>query len=93
MYNVEIALDLKELNSITRQRQSLRGSLEKAIAYYEATNVRPEVFIQTGKVKEHLDPHLVSSLFLLCFILLLLILILILTVSSHDTFFNLLLLL
>ena len=50
VYNVEIALDLKELNSITRQRQSLRGSLEKAIAYYEATNVRPEVFIQTGKV-------------------------------------------
>ena len=50
VYNVEIALDLKELNSITRQRQTVRDSLEKAIAYYEATNMRPEVFIQTGKV-------------------------------------------
>lgn len=48
---MEIALDLKELNSITRQRQAVRDSLEKAIAYYEATNIRPEVFIQTGKVR------------------------------------------
>ena len=51
VYNVEIALDLKKLNSMTRQRQSVRDSLEKAIAYYEATNIRPEVFIQTGKVR------------------------------------------
>ena len=51
VYNVEIALDLKELNSITRQRQSVRDNLEKSIAFYEATNVRPDVYIQTGKVR------------------------------------------
>jgi hypothetical protein len=49
VYNVEIALDLKELNSMTKKRKEIRDSLEKAIAYYEATNIRPECFIQTGK--------------------------------------------
>ena len=50
VYNVEIALDLSELNALTAQRQSVRDALEKAIAAYEATNVRPQVYIQTGKV-------------------------------------------
>ena len=31
-------------------RAQVRDSLEEAIAEYEATNVRPKVYIQTGKV-------------------------------------------
>jgi hypothetical protein len=37
------------LNNLTKKRKEIRDSLEKAIAYYEATNIRPECFIQTGK--------------------------------------------
>ena len=43
VFNVEIALDLSELNALTAKRQSVRDKLEKAIAAYEATNVRPQV--------------------------------------------------
>ena len=43
VFNVEIALDLSELNALTAERQSVRDKLEKAIAAYEATNVRPQV--------------------------------------------------
>ena len=43
VYNVEIALDLSELNALTAQRQGVRDALEKALAAYEATNVRPQV--------------------------------------------------
>ena len=50
VFNVEIALDLSELNALTAKRQSMRDKLEKAIASYEATNVRPQVYLQTGNV-------------------------------------------
>ena len=47
VFNVEIALDLSQLDSLSSQRKSVRYNLEKAIAEYEATNIRPKVYIQT----------------------------------------------
>lgn len=50
VYTVEVALDLSELNSLCSQRKDVVSSLEKAIAYYEAKNERPKVYIQTGNI-------------------------------------------
>ena len=47
VYTVEIALDLKELNRLSRERQNVRNKLEKAIASYEATGERPKKYVQT----------------------------------------------
>ena len=46
VYNVEVALDLSELNALSRHRKTIRNKLEKAIAIYEATNQRPIAYIQ-----------------------------------------------
>lgn len=48
MYAVEVSLDLNELNALCSQRKRIRDHLEKAIAFYEATNERPKVYIKTG---------------------------------------------
>lgn len=46
IYCVEVTLDLRELNALNYERKVIRDKLEKAIAYYEATNERPETLIQ-----------------------------------------------
>ena len=46
VYCVEVTLDLRELNAINYERKGIRDKLEKAIAFYEATNERPETLIQ-----------------------------------------------
>ena len=46
VYCVEVTLDLRELNALNYERKVIRDKLEKAIAYYEATNERPETLIQ-----------------------------------------------
>ena len=66
MFNVEIALDLSELNALTAKRQSMRDKLEKAIAAYEATNVRPQVYLQTGNVSLFPDGSQVTTTFDSC---------------------------
>lgn len=48
VYHVEIALDLKQLDSLNAKRKRLRDKLEKAIAHYEATDQRPETYVHTG---------------------------------------------
>jgi hypothetical protein len=47
-YTVEIALDIKELDALNAKRKRLRNKLEKAIAHYEASNERPQVYARTG---------------------------------------------
>ena len=46
VYCVEVTLDLRELNALNYERKVIRDKLEKAIAFYEATNDRPETLIQ-----------------------------------------------
>lgn len=48
VYHVEVSLDIAELNDMNYQRKDIRWRLEKAIAFYEATNERPTVYIQTS---------------------------------------------
>ncbi len=55
VYNVEVALDLSQLDNLSSQRKSVRYNLEKAIAEYEATNIRPKVYIQTKEFTLFMD--------------------------------------
>ena len=50
VYFVEIALDLTDLNKLNDERKAVRDRLEQSIAFYEATNTRPLVYIQTGNL-------------------------------------------
>ena len=45
--HVEVALDLGELQSMIYKRQNTRNALEKAIAIYETTKVRPMTYAKT----------------------------------------------
>lgn len=50
VYRVEVSLDLRKLNSMISQRQTIRNRLEKAIARFVATNQRPSIYIKTKPV-------------------------------------------
>lgn len=45
-----MALDLSELNSLCDKRRAVRYKLEKAIASYEATGLRPAVYVAVNGV-------------------------------------------
>lgn len=47
VYNVEVALDLKELDNLNSTRKAVRDKLEKAIASFEATGERPKTLVHT----------------------------------------------
>lgn len=55
VYNVEVALDLSQLDNLAAQRKSVRYHLEKAIAEYEVTNMRPNVYIKTKEFTLFMD--------------------------------------
>lgn len=57
VYSVEVSLDLKKLNAICSERRNVRDSLEEALATYEATNIRPTIYINTGNVTLFLDDN------------------------------------
>lgn len=48
VFHVEVALDLHELDALNSLRKQLRYKLEKAIASYEATDERPQLYLQTS---------------------------------------------
>lgn len=50
VFTVEVALDLRGLNSLISQRKRIRDKLEKAIALYVTTAQRPTVSIKTGAI-------------------------------------------
>lgn len=45
VYSVEVSLDLKDLNQLCAKRKRVRDCIEKAIAYYSATNQRPTAYV------------------------------------------------
>lgn len=45
IYSIEIALELKDLEDLTKYRRDIQNKLEKAIAYYEATSIRPKIWL------------------------------------------------
>lgn len=45
IYSVEIALDLNELEDLTNQRKKIRHNLEKSIALWKATDIRPTIWL------------------------------------------------
>jgi len=51
VYCIEVALDLRELNSLTSKRKSIRDKLERAIAEYHVdAPKRPLVVVKTGDI-------------------------------------------
>jgi hypothetical protein len=45
VYSVEIALDLNELEDLTNQRKKIRHNLEKSVALWKATEIRPTIWL------------------------------------------------
>lgn len=43
--HVEVALDLGELEAVSRHRRRIRDALEKSIALFKATGLRPEIWV------------------------------------------------
>lgn len=52
VHSVEIALDLNELDSLAATRRQVRNRLERAIAYWRATNQRPKVWLSKRFVEQ-----------------------------------------
>jgi hypothetical protein len=79
VFTVEVALDLRGLNSLISQRKRIRDRLEKAIALYVATAQRPTVSIKTGAITIFPDESIglpsglgISVSFIICMLTLLL---------------------
>lgn len=53
VYHVEVALDLHDLNAVTKKRHATRDALEKEVAHFYATGTRPHVVCRIPVQ----DPH------------------------------------
>eukprot|EP01035_Chromulina_nebulosa_P020397 gene20397-26468_t len=53
VFHVEVALDLRELNTAINQRNQIRNNLEKAIAYYIACQKRLQIKIKDENISSN----------------------------------------